>query len=92
MKPPRMVSTVARTISTRAAFSGRRATTLVPLEIFWMSMLPGMSRISLSTTPITPEHRPMMKVSALNTSEMFRLDAPMARRMPISLRRSSTLI
>ena len=39
-----------------------------------------------------PEHRPMMKVSALNTSEMFRLEAPMARRMPISLRRSSTLI
>ena len=34
----------------------------------------------------------MIKVSALNTSDTLRLDAPMARRMPISLRRSSTLI
>ena len=39
-----------------------------------------------------PEQRPMMKVSALNTSETFRLEAPMARRMPISFRRSRTLI
>ena len=65
---------------------------LVPTAIFWMSMLPGMSSSLLRPMPMRPEHRPMMKVSALNTSEMFRLDAPMARRMPISLRRSSTLI
>jgi len=55
-------------------------------------MLPGMSSSLLRPMPMRPEHRPMMKVSALNTSEMFRLEAPMARRMPISLRRSSTLI
>ena len=32
----------------------------------------------------------MMKVSALNTWEIFLLEAPMARRMPISLVRSMT--
>lgn len=52
----------------------------------------GMSSSRQSTTPITPEHRPMIKVSALNTCETLCLEAPMARRMPISLRRSSTLI
>ena len=34
----------------------------------------------------------MITVSALNTRETSRLDAPMARRMPISFVRSSTLI
>ena len=32
-------------------------------------MFPGMSSISLRTMPMTPEQRPMMKVSALNPSE-----------------------
>jgi glycosyltransferase involved in cell wall biosynthesis len=58
----------------------------------WMSMLPGISSSRHRPTPITPEHIPIMKVSALNTSETLCLDAPMARRIPISLRRSSTLI
>ena len=92
IRPPRMVSRVASAMSTSAAGSGRVAVTEALSAMEWMSRLPGISKIRLSPTPMQPEHRPMIKVSALNTSEMFRLDAPMARRMPISLRRSSTLI
>ena len=42
--------------------------------------------------PITPASRPMMKVSALKTAPTFPLLAPIARRIPISLRLSNTLI
>ena len=47
-----------------------------------------------TTTAIasTPAIKPSIKVSALNTLAMLRLDAPMARRMPISFLRSSTLM
>ena len=41
-------------------------------------MLPGISSSRHGPTPITPEHIPIMKVSALNTSETLCLDAPMA--------------
>ena len=92
MRPARMVRRVASTMRNAAASSGRMAVRVSLPETCRMSMLPGMSRISLSTMPMTPEHRPMMNVSALNTSETFILEAPMARRMPISFRRSSTLI
>ena len=40
--------------------------------------------------PMAPARKPTMSVSALNTREMSRFDAPMARRMPISFVRSST--
>ena len=92
IRPPRMVSRVASAMRISAAESGSEAVTSLEPEMEWMSMLPGMSSSRLRPTPMTPEHRPMMKVSALNTSETLRLEAPMARRMPISLRRSSTLI
>ena len=36
--------------------------------------------------------RPSIKVSALNTFATLRFDAPIARRMPISFLRSSTLM
>ena len=50
-------------------------------------------RISkLTPMPIRPAQRPMIKVSALNTWEMFPLEAPMARRIPISFCLSRTLI
>ena len=92
IRPPRMVSRVASTIRINAALGGSTAVTLLVPAMEWMSMLPGISSSRHRPTPITPEHRPMMKVSALNTSETLCLDAPMARRIPISLRRSSTLI
>ena len=87
-----LLSRVARTIRTSAALGGSTAVTLVVPAMEWMSMLPGISSSRHRPTPITPEHIPIMKVSALNTSETLCLDAPMARRIPISLRRSSTLI
>ena len=92
IRPPRIVSRVARTIRISAALGGSTAVTLVVPAMEWMSMLPGISSSRHRPTPITPEHIPIMKVSALNTSETLCLDAPMARRIPISLRRSNTLI
>ena len=47
---------------------------------------------SVMPMPMAPEQKPSMSVSALNTREMSRLLAPMARRMPISFVRSSTEI
>ena len=40
----------------------------------------------------TPAMRPSMKVSALKTLAILRLEAPIARRIPISFLRSSTLM
>ena len=70
--------------------TGSRAVRSVRPDTFAMMALMG-SRAS-SDTPMsrTPAQQPMMKVSALNTWEMFRLEAPRARRMPISLVRSIT--
>ena len=41
---------------------------------------------------MSPDEKPMMTVSALNMTETSRLEAPMARRMPISRVRSWTEI
>ena len=49
-----------------------------------------MSSSSVTPMPIRPAHRPMSPVSALNTCDTLRFEAPIARRMPISLVRSST--
>ena len=54
--------------------------------------LQGIRSSRVIPMPINPAHRPMMKASALNTWDIFPLDAPMARRMPISFFRSNTLI
>ncbi len=59
----------------------------------WLMMkLVGIIRISVTIMPMIPASAPMINVSALKTCPTLRFDAPMARRMPISLRRSSTLI
>ena len=47
---------------------------------------------SVTAIPITPAAKPTISVSALNTLATSFLDAPMARRIPISLVRSSTLM
>ena len=49
---------------------------------------------TISTTAIanTPAMRPSMKVSALKTFATLPLEAPIARRIPISFLRSSTLM
>ena len=55
-------------------------------------MLMGMFKSTVMNMPISPAARPMMNVSALNTRDTSFFDAPIARRMPISFVRSSTLI
>ena len=52
----------------------------------------GMSNSAVMPTPSRPEQSPMIKVSALKTCATLRLEAPMARRIPISLVRSRTEI
>ena len=58
----------------------------------WIIRLIGMSRSIVTQIPITPAAKPMMSVSALNTRDTSRLDAPRARRTPISLILSRTEI
>ena len=47
---------------------------------------------SVVRIPMAPAAKPMISVSALNTREISRFEAPIARRIPISLVRSSTEI
>ena len=54
--------------------------------------LMGMQKSSVTMIPISQAENPMISVSALKTRETSRFDAPIARRIPISLVRSSTEI
>ena len=44
------------------------------------------------TIPIRPANKPIINVSALNTCEILRFEAPIALKIPISFLRSNTLI
>ena len=57
-----------------------------------MIALIGMVSKADTTTPINPDNNPIMSVSAINTKEILPLDAPILRKIPISLVRSSTEI
>ena len=78
--------------SNTAPRSGRRAPMLVKPESERMIMLTGTVRISVTRIPSIPAIKPTMSVSARNTCDTSRFDAPMARRIPISLIRSNTEI
>jgi hypothetical protein len=52
----------------------------------------GMQARTVNRIPMAPAVKPMISVSALNTRDTSRLDAPMARRIPIYLVRTSTEI
>ena len=52
----------------------------------------GMQNKYVNNTPIRPDAKPMMTVSTLNIPATSRLDAPTARKIPISLVRSCTEI
>ena len=52
----------------------------------------GKQRITVIMIPIRPAQKPTIRVSALNTRETSFLDAPIARRIPISFVLSSTEI
>ena len=52
----------------------------------------GMQNRYVNRTPIRPDAKPMITVSTLNMPATSRLDAPTARKIPISLVRSCTEI
>lgn len=92
INPPSRVSTTLRAIRIMAETTGREALISVVPAREWIKALPGISRSRVKPMPMSPAQRPMIKVSALNTWEILCLEAPMARRMPISFFRSNTLI
>ena len=92
IRPPRSVKRILSKISTSAGTTGSTALTSVVFARLWIIALTGIIRSSVNPIPISPAHSPIIKVSALNTWETFRFDAPMALRIPISFLRSNTLI
>src|SRR5699024_5634653 len=56
----------------------------------WIIEFVGINNKLVIPIPNTPDNKPMINVSALNICEIFDLDAPMARRIPISFVRSIT--
>ena len=89
-RPPTIVISMLITIRITAAPAGSTARTeSVPTRCAMIELIGNVSSTEMPT-PIRPAQKPMMNVSALNTCEMLRFEAPSARRMPISFVRSST--
>ena len=85
ISPPINVSTILRIISTTALTGGSAAFTEVDFVTACIILLLGINNNNVIAIPIIPEQKPIIKVSALNTCEIFLLEAPIARRIPISL-------
>lgn len=92
INPPINVSTMLSIISTTALTGGSAALTAVESVTACIMLLHGISSNNVIAIPIIPEQKPIINVSALNTCEMFLLEAPIARSIPISLVLSSTEI
>ena len=75
-----------------APFIGKIALTSSVPAIECMMALIGINKTKETMMPIAPAKKPMMIVSALKTAEILPLDAPIERKIPISLLRSRTLI
>ena len=80
------VNIILNPTNTTALHMGRWALISVVLAAIWIIELIGISSSNAIPTPIIPANKPTINVSALNTWEIFLLDAPIARRIPISLR------
>lgn len=91
-RPPRMVMTMLIAIRINEDFNGSCAVKPVNPDTFSIIVLIGISAIIDTPIPSSPAQQPMMNVSALNTCEILRLEAPNALRMPISFVRSITEI
>ena len=92
MRPAINVSAMLMTTSATPPATGKMAFRL-SIPVRWCTTrLMGMMSNSVMPMPMAPEQKPSMSVYALNTREMSRLLAPMARRMPISFVRSRTEI
>ena len=79
-------------IKSSASYTGNFAVISSKPSRLCRIILPGIRRISVIAIPKIPAQAPMIKVSALNTWDTFFFEAPIARRIPISFLRSSTLI
>ena len=90
--PPIKVSTTLNTISIKALDTGKYALTSVVPNKACMIALPGINNKHAVPTPINPEQRPIINVSAVNTCDTLRLLAPIARSIPISFVLSRTEI
>ena len=77
IRPPRIVSRVARTIRPVQPWRQTAVTLVVP-AMEDEHVAGGSAAAGTGPTPITPEHIPIMKVSALNTFGDIMPDAPMA--------------
>ena len=89
IRPATAVSSTEIRTRITAATGGRKALAAMP-AISRIRMLMGMISSSVRAMPTNPAARPTSMVSALKTRLISRLDAPTARRIPISLVRSST--
>ena len=79
-------------MSTIAGATGSTAFMLLTPETACIIAFIGISISKVIPIPIRPAHRPIIQVSALNTADTFFLEAPIALKIPISFRRSKTLI
>ena len=94
MSPPNTVIKMLIPISIRAGMNGTEALISTPSVICmeFITMLAGMHNSIAAIIPMIPDNAPIINVSALNTCAIFPLDAPNARRIPISYVLSSTEI
>lgn len=91
MRPAMKVRSMLMAMRIIAPAVGRTATPLRLVRLSMMALI-GSSNSRVIPMPTKPAHRPMESVSALNTREMSRLEAPMERSTPISRVRSKTEI
>ena len=92
IKPPIIVSIVARIINIIEALGTRVALILGLLVAVWIIALIIGINARVIPTPNNPLKSPIINVSALNIDDIFFLDAPIARNIPISLVLSRTEI
>ena len=72
-------------IATRIIAPSHGSAAIPEIPVYaWMITFTGMVRSSVIPIPIIPAAKPTINVSALNTLEISRLEAPMLRRIPIS--------
>ena len=83
---------ITETAMSERAFANVSAMMLAMPRVWSMNWLTGMDMSSTMAMANTPENSPSIAVSALKMLATPSLEAPMARRMPISFLRSSTLM
>ena len=89
IRPATSVRRTLIAINMTAPCHGSEATPEIPVSCL-MTILIGISRSNVMRIPSEPDTRPTIIVSALNTLETSRLEAPILLNIPISLVLSRT--